>query len=73
MAHSAWREAKIRSGRGARRIILFYEPENIIPGPFRKGARCKLFYEIDPWSIRPNSEDQINNKPDDRKVDQTTE
>ena len=42
--------AQIRSGRGARRIILFYETENIIPGAFRTGARRKWFYEIDPWS-----------------------
>ena len=48
MAHSAWREAQIRSGRGARRRILFYETENIIPGAFRTGARHKWFYEIDP-------------------------
>ena len=55
MARSAWpvahgvrRMAQIRSGRGAQRIILFYETENIIPGAFRTGARRKWFYEIDP-------------------------
>ena len=55
VAHGAWRiahgvrrMAQILSGRGARRRILFYETENIIPGAFRTGARRKWFYEIDP-------------------------
>ena len=58
MARGAWRivhgvrrMAQIRSGRGARRRILCYETENIIPGAFRTGARRKCFYEIDPRSL----------------------
>ena len=48
IAHGVRRMAQILSGRGARRRILFYETENIIPGAFRTGARRKWFYEIDP-------------------------
>ena len=49
IAHGVRRMAQIRSGRGARRRILFYETENIIPGAFCSGARRKWFYEVDPW------------------------